>query len=91
MAEEAGTEAAYGSAAQLIAARATPGHGVASETCVTTPCDVCGAVPLRSGAQYDMDDMTVRGMTLHVCSNCVHGNPVSITDLMAAADRAMES
>lgn len=48
-------------------------------------CDVCQQKPEDSGAQYDMALITWHGSaTVAVCSNCIHGNPISIVDLHKA-------
>lgn len=51
-------------------------------------CDVCRLAPEDSGAQYDMARITWHGAaTVNVCSNCIHGNPISIVDLHQAVYR----
>lgn len=52
-------------------------------------CGVCQMTPDESGAQYDMGLITWHGSgTVAVCSNCIHGNPVSIVDLHKAVTSA---
>jgi hypothetical protein len=51
-------------------------------------CGICDKAPEDSGAQYDMATVTWDDVTVKVCSNCVHGNPVSIVDLHKATRRA---
>jgi hypothetical protein len=55
---------------------------------LTERCGICGNDPAESGAQYDMATVTWDGITIKVCSNCVHGTPVSITGLHEAVCRA---
>jgi hypothetical protein len=52
-----------------------------------TACGVCGQAPEDSGAQSDQATITWNGVPLKVCSNCVHGCPVSIVDLHKAVRR----
>ena len=52
-----------------------------------TPCGICQAAPDGSGAQFDQASVTWDGVTIRVCSNCVHASPVSIVDLHKAVMR----